>query len=158
MQVRLSVGTVAPNFTSIDQYGKSISLSDYRGKKVILYFYPEDDTPGCTLQSCNLRDNHSALQSAGYVVLGVSGDGLESHKNFSDKFNLNFPIIVDDTLTISNLYGAYGEKNLYGHKRMGVFRYTYVIDEQGIITHVIAKVNAEKHYEQLLEKVINPSK
>lgn len=144
------IGEPAPDFTGKDQHGNSIKLSDYRGKKVVLYFYPKDDTPGCTAQACNLRDNQAALQQAGYQVIGVSTDNEQSHRKFVDKYQLNFPLIADPDKQIVQQYGVWQEKSMYGKKYFGTVRTTFLIDEQGTITDIIGKVNTKEHARQIL--------
>lgn len=146
----LKVGDEAPAFTARDQNGKTVSLSDYRGKKVILYFYPKDDTPGCTAQACNLRDNHRLLIKKGYVVLGVSIDDEKSHKKFQLKFDLPFPLIADVDRKIVESYGVWGEKQMFGKTYMGIHRETFLIDEQGIIKAIILKPDTANHTEEVL--------
>ena len=146
----LEKGTKAPDFTTTDQNGESFSLSDYLGKKVVLYFYPKDDTPGCTAQACDLRDNMDKLKAEGYEVLGMSIQGEKSHKKFVDKYDLNFRIGVDESQEIVNLYGVWVEKSMYGKKYMGTARVTYLIDEEGIISDVIEKVKTKEHAAQIL--------
>lgn len=146
----LKTGTKAPEFSTIDQNGKQISLSDYKGKKVILYFYPKDNTPGCTAESCNLQENYSSLKRKGFVVLGVSADDEKSHKKFATKYNLAFPLLVDTDKKIIKAYKAWGKKNMYGKLFNGILRKTYVIDEQGIIEKVFEKVETKNHTEQIV--------
>jgi len=147
----LKQGDKAPEFEAIDQDGNSIKLSDFKGKKVVLYFYPKDNTPGCTAQACNLRDNYEALQSKGYVVLGVSQDSEKSHKKFIEKQSLPFPLIADTDHKVHNLYGTWGEKSMYGRTYMGTFRTTFIIDEEGKIEEVIEKVKTKEHTAQILK-------
>jgi thioredoxin-dependent peroxiredoxin len=147
----LQQGDKAPDFESKDQDGKTIKLSDFIGKKVIIYFYPKDNTPGCTAQSCNLRDNYDLLLKQGYVVLGVSSDTEKSHQKFIKKFDLPFPLIADEDLSVHQLYGTWGEKSMYGRKYMGTFRTTFVIDEKGEIIEVISKVDTKEHTAQILK-------
>lgn len=149
--MELTVGDMAPEFEGIDHEGNPIKLSDFKGKKVILYFYPKDNTPGCTAQSCNLRDNYSLLQEKGYVVLGISSDGVASHQKFRDKFELPFPLIADTEKKIHELYGTWGEKSMYGRKYMGTFRFTFVIDEEGKIEDIIKKVKTKDHTAQIVK-------
>jgi peroxiredoxin Q/BCP len=146
----LSVGDPAPNFTSTDQNEQPISLSDFRGKKVVLYFYPKDDTPGCTAQACSLRDNYDALKSAGYEVLGVSTDDAASHQKFISKHNLPFTLIADTDQQIVTAYGVWQEKSMCGRKFMGIVRTTFVIDENGNIAEIITKIDTKQHAKQLL--------
>lgn len=149
--MNLKAGDKAPNFEGKDQDGKKVSLSDYKGKKVVLYFYPKDDTPGCTAQSCNLRDNYQALLKANYEVLGVSSDDEKSHQKFIKKYSLPFTLIADTDLKINEAYGVWREKTTFGKTYMGTVRTTFVIDENGIIEEVIEKVNTEEHTEQILK-------
>lgn len=147
----VEVGQQAPDFEAKIETGESIKLSDFKGKKVILYFYPKDNTPGCTAQACNLRDNYEALQKAGYVVLGISSDSEKSHQKFIEKQSLPFSLIADPDLTVHNLYGTWGEKQMYGRKYMGTARSTFVIDEEGKIEEIIAKVKTKEHTAQILK-------
>jgi thioredoxin-dependent peroxiredoxin len=147
----LKVGQKAPYFEGTDQNGKAIKLSDYSGKKVVLYFYPKDDTPGCTAEACNLRDNYDSLLKEGFVVIGVSPDDEKSHKGFAGKYFLPFPLIADTSRKILNDYGAWGEKNMYGKKVTGVLRTTFIINEKGIIEKIIEKVNTGEHTEQIFK-------
>jgi len=146
----IAAGQAAPDFSSKDQHGKDVKLADFKGKNLVLYFYPKDDTPGCTKEACNLRDNYSGLQSAGYAVLGVSTDDEESHQKFTAKHSLPFPLLVDTDKSIVEAYGVWGEKSLFGKKFMGTSRVTYVIDGQGIVRHVIKKVKTDDHAAQIL--------
>ena len=147
----LSVGMPAPSFEAKDQNGNTIKLSDFKGKKVVLYFYPKDATPGCTAQACNLRDNYEALQKAGFIVLGVSSDSEKSHLKFIEKQNLPFPLIADENLKVHEAYGTWVEKSMYGRKYMGTARTTFVIDEEGKIAEVIEKVDTKNHTAQILK-------
>ncbi|WP_338792210.1 thioredoxin-dependent thiol peroxidase [Bernardetia sp. Wsw4-3y2] len=149
--MELKKGDKAPEFTSHDQNGHEVKLSQLKGKKVILYFYPKDDTPGCTAQACNLRDNYTDLQKQGYVVLGVSKDDAASHKKFVEKYDLPFPLLVDEDHAINEAYGVWKEKNMFGKKYMGTQRTTFVIDEEGKIAEVIKKVNTKEHAEQIVK-------
>jgi peroxiredoxin Q/BCP len=146
----LSTGDIAPDFTSKDQDGNEVKLSDFKGKKVVLYFYPKDNTPGCTAESCNLRDNYEELQKQGYVVLGVSTDDEKSHQKFIEKYDLPFPLIADTDKSVHEAYGTWGEKKMYGKSYMGTLRTTYVIDEEGKIAEVISKVKTKDHAAQIL--------
>ncbi len=146
----LTIGTQAPNFKTKDQDGKEVSLSDFRGKKVVLYFYPKDMTPGCTAESCNLRDNYKALQKAGYEVFGISSDDEKSHKKFIQKEKLPFRLLADVDKSVHALFGTWVEKSMYGRKYMGTARTTFVIDEKGIISEVIEKVDTKNHTDQIL--------
>jgi len=148
--MELKVGDKAPEFEAKIQNGETIKLSDYRGKKVIIYFYPKDNTPGCTAQSCNLRDNYDDLQAKGYVVLGVSGDSEKSHVKFIEKQSLPFDLIADVEKEVHNLFGTWGEKKMYGKTYMGTLRTTFVINEEGIITEIISKVKTKDHTAQIL--------
>ncbi len=149
----LEIGNLAPNFNSKDQNGKEISLASFRGKKVVLYFYPKDNTPGCTAQACNLRDNYELLLSKGFIVLGVSVDDEKSHLKFIDKFQLPFPLIADTDHAIVEAYGVWVEKSMYGRTYMGTARTTFVIDEEGIIKEIIQKVNTKEHTSQIVGEV-----
>lgn len=144
-------GQKAPEFTGKDQDGKEVSLSDFKGKKVILYFYPKDQTPGCTAQACNLRDNYQELQKQGYVVLGVSSDSQESHQKFIKKQELPFSLLADEDKTIHEKYDVWKEKNMYGRKYMGTVRTTFVINEEGFIEDIISKVDTKDHTSQILK-------
>ncbi|QJD79968.1 thioredoxin-dependent thiol peroxidase [Spirosoma rhododendri] len=146
----LTTGDPAPDFTSTDQYGEPVRLSDYRGRRVALYFYPKDDTPGCTAQACSLRDNYNDLQAAGYEVLGVSIDSQASHQKFAQKYDLPFRLVADTDKQIVKAYGVWQEKSNYGRTYMGTVRTTFVVDEQGIITSIIGKIDTKNHAKQLL--------
>jgi peroxiredoxin Q/BCP len=148
----LQVGDAAPQFAAKDQDGKEVKLSDFEGKKVILYFYPKDDTPGCTAQACNLRDNYEAILNKGYVVLGVSVDSEKSHVKFIKKFDLPFPLLADTDHAIVEAYGVWVEKSMYGRTYMGTARTTFVIDEKGVIEEIIQKVDTKNHTDQILSK------
>ncbi len=149
----LEEGMKAPDFTGTDQDGNTISLSTFKGKKVILYFYPKDNTPGCTAEACNLNDNFDELTDKGFEIIGVSPDSASSHQKFIAKFNLQFKLITDTEKEILILYEAYGEKNMYGKKVMGVIRKTYIIDEQGVIQKIIKRVDTKNHTAQILKYV-----
>lgn len=146
----LEAGQAAPDFEAKNQNGETIKLSDYRGKKVVLYFYPKDNTPGCTAESCNLRDNYEELLKQGYVVLGVSPDSEASHQKFIAKHELPFDLIADTEKEVHNKYGVWGEKKMYGKTYMGTLRTTFVIDEDGTIAEVISKVKTKDHTSQIL--------
>lgn len=144
------VGEQAPAFEAPDQNGTIHRLQDYAGRKVALYFYPKDDTSGCTAQACNLRDNYHTLLEAGIQVLGVSIDSEKSHLKFATKHELPFPLLVDEDKKLVEAYGVWQEKSMYGRKYMGTMRYTFLIDEQGILEKVITKVDTKNHAAQLL--------
>lgn len=146
----LKEGSKAPIFKAVDQDGKAISLADYKGKKVILYFYPKDDTPGCTAQACNLRDNYSLLLKKGYQVIGVSTDSIKSHKKFEEKFQLPFPLVSDEDKKIVDKYNLWGEKKFMGRTYMGTTRTTFLIDETGKIVKIIVKPDTANHTEEVL--------
>ena len=147
----LKVGQKAPDFTVMNDKGEKVKLSDYKGKKIVLYFYPKDDTPGCTKEACAFRDGISKIKAKGAVVLGVSPDSVESHKKFRDKFELNFPLLADTDKKVVETYGTWKEKSMYGRKYMGVERTTFIIDEQGKISHIFPKVKVGEHYDEVLE-------
>jgi peroxiredoxin Q/BCP len=152
-QTVLVEGQKAPDFTLADSSGTQVSLSDYRGKNVIVYFYPAASTPGCTTQACDFRDNMASLQSAGYVVLGVSKDKLPALQKFAAEENLSFPLLSDEDLTVHHAYGAFGEKNMYGKTVQGVLRSTFVVDSEGTLTHALYNVKATGHVEGLKKKL-----
>ena len=147
----MKVGQKAPEFTVEDDTGKKVKLSDFKGKKVVLYFYPKDDTPGCTKEACNFRDGISKITKEGAVVLGVSPDDVKSHKKFKDKFELNFPLLADSDKKIVEAYDVWKEKSMYGKTYMGVERTTFIIDESGKISHIFPKVKVDQHYDEVLE-------
>jgi thioredoxin-dependent peroxiredoxin len=147
----LEVGTKAPAFTAVSDAGTKVKLSDFKGKPVVLYFYPKDDTPGCTKEACAFRDASAALKKLGAVVLGVSPDDESSHAKFRDKFSLNFPLLADPEHAIADAYGAWREKNMYGKKSMGIQRSTYLIDASGKIAKVWKKVSVDGHDAAVLE-------
>ena len=149
----LEEGAMAPEIKGKDQDGNSISLSDYKGKKVILYFYPKDNTPGCTAEACNLRDNYDALLQKGFAIIGVSADSAKSHQNFRQKHDLPFPLLVDEDKEVIKAYGAWGEKKMYGKTYEGILRTTYVIDEEGKIEKVFPKVKTKDHTKQILDEL-----
>ena len=149
----LDVGDKAPAFNLEDQSGKTVKLSDFKGKTVVLYFYPKDDTPGCTREACAFRDEHSALRKAGAVVLGVSPDSGASHAKFAGKYDLPFPLLADTDHAVSERYGAWGEKSLYGRKFMGINRSTFLIDGSGKVARVWPKVKVDGHVDQVLQAI-----
>jgi len=151
MATQLEPGQKAPLFTGLDQEGKKFSLTELKGKKIVLFFYPEDDTPTCTVQACNLRDNYSLLKKNGYTVIGISPDDEKSHQKFKEKFNLPFTLVADPKHAIIDKYGVWGEKNLYDRKYMGLHRTTFVIDEQGIIKKIFKKPRSKMHAEEILK-------
>ena len=153
----IDVGDTAPDFALPDADGNEVRLSELRGQTVILYFYPKDDTPGCTRESCDFRDSHTQFQQAGAVVLGVSPDSVASHRKFRDKYSLPFPILADPERQAIEAYGVWQEKNLYGKKSMGVVRSTFVIDSQGRIAAVTRKVKVDGHAAAVLEAVTGAS-
>jgi peroxiredoxin Q/BCP len=150
---RLSPGTPAPEFTLLDQDGSEVSLGDFRGKKTIVYFYPEADTPGCTTQACDFRDNLNSLVGAGYQVLGVSRDKPAKLAAFKENQNLTFPLLSDPDKTVHEAYAAWGEKSLYGKTVTGVLRSTFVLDENAVITHALYNVKATGHVASLRKKL-----
>lgn len=147
----LKIGDKVPDFEAKDQNGNTVKLSDLRGKKVVLYFYPKDDTPGCTAESCNLRDNYSELKKQGYEVLGISSDDEKSHQKFIKKYDLPFNLLADTDKKVHEIFGTWGEKSMYGRKYMGTIRKTFVIDEDGKIADIIEKVNTADHTAQVLK-------
>ena len=149
--VALKEGDKAPVFKGIDQNGNKISLADYKGKKVVLFFYPEDDTPTCTIQACNLRDNYALLKQHGFEVIGVSPDDAKSHKKFEKKFNLPFTLIADPKHSILEKYGVWDQKQMFGHKYMGVLRTTFVIDEKGVIRKIFLRPKNKAHAEEIIK-------
>lgn len=147
----LKEGQKAPPVEGTDQSGSRVKLNDFSGRKVILYFYPKDNTPGCTAEACNLRDNYKDLINKGFAVIGVSPDTEKSHKGFAEKFSLPFPLIADPEKKILSAYGAWGEKKMYGKTVTGVLRSTFIIDENGIIEKIISKVDTGAHTGQILK-------
>lgn len=146
-------GKQAPDFTLASSQGGELSLRELRGKTVVLYFYPKDDTPGCTREACGFRDSQAALKRRGVVVLGVSGDSLASHEKFKAKYKLNFPLLSDPDKAVAKKYGAWGEKVLYGRKSIGMIRSTFVIDGTGVVRKVFPRVKVDGHVEKVLEAV-----
>ena len=149
----IAIGNKAPELTLLNQDGKSISLSDYKGKKVILYFYPKDDTPGCTKQACGFTNLYPDFLERGAEIIGVSKDSVESHKKFADKYNLNFTLLADPDKLAIQAYDVWKEKNMYGKKVMGVVRTTYLIDEEGFIIKAFSKVDATKNPGDMLKNL-----
>ncbi|MFC2090123.1 thioredoxin-dependent thiol peroxidase [Bacteroidota bacterium] len=147
----LKTGDPAPDFNALDQDGNTITLSQFRGKKVVLYFYPKDNTPGCTAESCDLRDNYERFLKEGYQIIGVSADSQKSHQNFISKYKLPFPLISDTDKKVLEAYNSWGEKKMYGKSYMGIIRKTYVISEKGIIENIIDKVKTKEHSKQIFE-------
>lgn len=147
----LNVGDKAPNFVALNEFGQSISLSEFLGKKIVLYFYPKDMTPGCTAESCNLSENYSLLQEKGFIVLGVSPDSSKSHQKFIDKYNLPFSLIADEDKAVIKAFGVWGPKKFMGKEYDGVHRTTFVIDQNGVIEKVFSKVKTKDHTNQILE-------
>lgn len=147
----LTTGKKAPAFKGLDQNGNKISIADFKGKKLILYFYPKDDTPGCTAQACNLRDNYTALLKKGFAVVGVSTDPIKTHKKFETKYELPFPLIADEDKKIVEQYGVWGEKKFMGKSYMGITRTTFLIDEAGKIMEIINKPDTKNHTAEILE-------
>jgi thioredoxin-dependent peroxiredoxin len=148
----LKIGDIAPGFNSIDQDGNPLRLEDFKGHKLILYFYPKDSTPGCTAEACNLRDNYGLLLEKGYKIIGVSADDEKSHKNFIAKNVLPFPLIPDKDKAIIRKYGVWGKKKLYGKEYEGINRMTFIISEDGKIERIFAKVDTKNHTEQILSR------
>lgn len=151
----LKEGQKAPEFTAADQDGNTVSLGQFAGKKVVLYFYPKDDTPGCTAEACDFRDNYQGLKAKDIIVLGVSVDDEKSHQKFAAKHSLPFTLLADTDKKIVEAYGVWGEKNMYGKKYMGTNRTTFVIDENGVIAHIIKKVDTKNSTAQILELLNN---
>lgn len=149
----LNVGDQAPNFSGLNEKGETISLSDYAGKKLILFFYPKDNTPGCTAEACNLRDNYSELQEKGFELLGVSPDSPKKHTNFIKKFEFPFSLLADTELETIKAYGIWGPKKFMGKEYEGVHRTTFLIDEEGKVTEIFKKVKTKTHSEQILDTV-----
>lgn len=147
----LKIGDKMPQFEVMDQNGNMVSSKDLLGKKTIIYFYPKDNTSGCTAEACNLRDNYQAMVAKGYNVIGVSKDSAKSHKNFAEKYDLPFTLLADTSTEMIQSFGAWGEKTLYGKKYMGTLRLTFIFDENGILTEIIEKVDTKNHAEQILK-------
>ena len=147
----LKQGDQVPNFTATDESGNSISLSDYKGKKLVVFFYPKANTPGCTLEACNLRDNYKALKDAGYELLGVSADSMNKQSNFKDKYKFPFPLLADEDKTVITAFGVWGPKKFMGREFDGIHRKTFIIDENGVVEKVIDKVKTKDHAAQILQ-------
>ena len=148
----LKIGDNAPEFSCKNQHGEIINLSDFLGKKIVLFFYPKANTPGCTAEACNLNDNYSRFKSEGYEIIGVSADSEKAQKNFSDKFSLNYSLLCDEDKKVISSYGAWGQKKMYGKEYMGIIRKTIIINESGKIEQIIEKVKTKEHTAQILEK------
>jgi peroxiredoxin Q/BCP len=148
--INLKMGDKAPDFSGKNQDGNIVCLSDYQGKKLVLYFYPRDETPGCIAEACSLRNSCQVLNDKGYAILGVSPDSEESHTGFIRKYNLPFPLVADTDKVIAQAYGVWAEKKMYGRTYMGILRTTFVIDENGMIENIISKVNTKEHGEQII--------
>tara|TARA_B100000401_G_scaffold380582_1_gene282277 strand:- start:2003 stop:2455 length:453 start_codon:yes stop_codon:yes gene_type:complete len=148
--MNLKIGDKAPDFEGKNQNNESVKLSNFIGEKVVLYFYPRDNTPGCTAQACNLKDNFNELSRKGYKIIGVSSDSIKSHKKFEEKYSLPFDLISDEDKAIHKSYGTWIEKSMYGRKYMGTARWTFIIDENGIINNIIEKVKTKEHTNQIL--------
>ena len=147
----LKIGQKAPDFTTLNDSGEKVKLSDFKGKKIVLYFYPKDDTPGCTKEACAFRDGIGEIKRQGAVVLGVSTDSVQSHEKFKKKFDQNFPLLADTDKKIVEAYGTWKEKSMYGKKYMGIERTTFIIDEQGKISHIFPKVKVDEHYDEVVK-------
>lgn len=149
----MNIGDKAPELLGTDQDGKEIKLSDYKGKKIVLYFYPKDSTPGCTSQACSLRDNYELMQKRGYAVIGVSVQDEKSHKKFIEKYNLPFPLIADVDKTLNETFGVYGEKKMCGRTYMDTYRTTFIINEEGVIEEIFTpkQIKVKEHAEQILK-------
>lgn len=149
--IQLKIGDPAPAFEAVDQDGVERRLADYRGKKLILYFYPKDNTPGCTAEACSLRDGRDVLREMGFEVVGVSPDSEKSHRSFREKHGLNFTLLADTDKVIAQAYGVYGEKKFMGRIGLGIHRTTFVVNEQGVIEQIFDKVRTKDHFEQIVE-------
>ncbi len=148
----LKIGDNAPEFSCKNQHGEIINSSDFIGKKIVLFFYPKANTPGCTAEACNLNDNYSRFKSEGYEIIGVSADSEKAQKNFSDKFSFNYSLLCDEDKKVISTYGAWGQKKMYGKEYMGIIRKTIIINESGKIEQIIEKVKTKEHTAQILEK------
>lgn len=149
----IALHTQAPEFSLVDQDGVTHTLSHYKGKKVLLYFYPKDDTPGCTTEACNFRDNYEALKSSGLVVLGVSKDGLRSHKKFAEKYSLPFPLLSDEDTLVSQAYGVWRNKKFMGREYMGIERVSFLIDEEGNLAKIYEEVKPKEHTQDVARDI-----
>mgnify|MGYP000969120971 FL=1 len=147
----LQIGDMAPNFQSLDEAGNSISLADYKGKKLVLFFYPKASTPGCTVEACNLSDNYSRFTAQGYDILGVSADSAKRQSNFKEKYGFRYPLLADEDKTVINAFGVWGPKKFMGKEYDGIHRTTFVIDEAGVIEDIILKVKTKEHTDQILK-------
>mgnify|MGYP000276997801 CR=1 FL=1 len=147
----LQIGDAAPNFKSLDEAGNTVSLADYKGKKLVLFFYPKASTPGCTAEACDLRDHYKELKDAGYVLLGVSADTEKKQKAFVDKFDFPFPLLADTEKKIIEAFGVWGPKKFMGKEYEGIHRMTFILDESGVVERVIDKVKTKEHAAQILE-------
>lgn len=148
----LNIGEKAPSFSGVDQNNNTLEISQFKGSKIVLYFYPKDSTPGCTAEACNLRDNYELLQKQGYKIIGVSPDNVKSHEKFATKYELPFPLIADTDKKIVTDYQVWGEKKFMGRTYMGVFRTTFIINEQGIIEDILTQVDTKNHTEQIINQ------
>ena len=149
--MELKIGQKAPDFMALNDKGEKVKLADLKGKKVVLYFYPKDDTPGCTKEACAFRDGIDEIKSRGAIVLGVSADSVDSHKKFKNKFDLNFPLLADSDKKMVEGYGVWKEKSMYGKKYMGIERTTFIIDENGKIAHIFPKVKVDQHFDEVVD-------
>ncbi len=148
----LKVGDTVPNFSSTDQEGKAVTLKDFKGKKLIVFFYPKASTPGCTAEACDLRDHYSELQKQGYQLLGVSADSVAKQKKFADKYEFPFQLLADETKEVINAFGVWGPKKFMGKEYDGIHRTTFIVNEDGVVTRVINKVKTKAHAAQILEE------
>ena len=148
----IQIGDKVPDLLGLDQDGKEVKVSDYKGRKIALYFYPKDNTSGCTAEACSLRDGYEALKKAGYEIIGVSKDSAKSHRAFIEKQNLPFRLIADTDTTLQQQFGVWAEKKMYGRTYMGTLRYTFLIDENGVVERVIEKVDTKNHAQQILNE------
>ena len=153
----LQIGELAPSFSLVSSTGQSVGLDDFRGTRVVLYFYPKDDTPGCTKEACSFRDSFEALITAGITVVGISPDDIQSHAKFISKFNLNFQLLSDPEKSVAQSYGAWGEKNMYGKIVIGMKRMTFLIDLDGTVQHIWTKVKTETHGQDILNWIQQPT-